>query len=153
MPKLSKTKQKSVAKAESTGFKALEAGMYIGTLKQVVTQKGGKPLEGPAGPYWQWEFDQITDLAEEETFPGRQFVITSLSDDSDWKMKETYEAMGYSLDSDTDEMVGDRVILSVSQRPIEKGPRKGQIGNQVDRLHHIDDLAELLGEEPEVADE
>lgn len=139
MPKLSKAKQKSVAKAESTGFKALEPGQYLGTLKQVVTQKDGKPLEGAAGPYWQWEFDSIRSLDEEETFPGRQFVITSLSDESDWKMKEVFEAFGYELDSDTDEMVGETVILQVSQRVIEKGARKGQTGNNVDRLLPLGD--------------
>jgi hypothetical protein len=134
MPKLSKAKQKTVAKAESTGFQPLPEGKYIGALKAVVTEKNGEPLSGDAGPYWQWEFDHITDLQEEDTFPGRQFVITSLSDESDWKMKEVFDAFGYALDSDTDEMVGEKVILVVSQRVIEKGKRKGEMGNNVDRV-------------------
>lgn len=149
MPKLSKAKQKSVGKAESGGFQALPDGMYVGTLKAVVTERGGKPLEGAAGPYWQWEFDKIRSLDDEtETFPGRQFVITSLSDESDWKMKEVFEAFGYSLDSDTDEMIGEDVILVVSQRVIEKGKRKGQKGNNVDQVLNLAEYLEEAGDGP-----
>lgn len=141
MPKMSKAKAKAVAKAESSGFEPLPEGRYVGTLKQVIAEKNGQPLIGAESgePYWQWEFEKVTSLEDGKTYPGRQFVITSLSDSADWKMKEVFDAFGYEYDSDTDEMIGEKVILVISQRPIGKGPRKGEIGNQVDRVLPYDE--------------
>lgn len=134
MPKLSKGKQKSVAKAEGGGFEVLPEGRYKGQLKRCIADKDGRPLEGAAGPYWQWEFENVTSLdGSGKVWPGRQFVITSLSDNADFKMREVFDAFGFSYDSDTDEMIGEWIILVVSQRPIGAGPRKGEIGNQVDK--------------------
>lgn len=127
MPKLPKKKAQSVAQQEGSDFEALPEGTYVGQLVSV--KVSDKP--GPSGAhYWTWEFDVV----EPEEHKNRKlFVNTSLSDEAEWKMKEMFDAFGYSTDSDTDEMVGEQIKLAVSQRVIEQGSRKGQIGNNVDR--------------------
>ncbi len=157
MPKLSKDKQKSVGAAESSGFDLIPAGRVVATLKAVVADKDGNPLVGKKSgmPYWRWEFGDCTAISPMEgtadggpaskqnpvikydaghVFNGQQFVNTSLSDDADWKMKEVFDAFGYSVDSDTDEMIGHQVVLHITRRPIEGGDRDGEMGNNVGRV-------------------
>lgn len=126
MPKLPKKVAERVAEAEASSFEAFPEGVYIGTLKDVEVREGQK------GPYWSWKFGDITDT-KGKTYPGHLWVNTSLSENADWKMKEMYDAFGYSTDSDTDEMIGEKIKLAVSQRVIERGSRQGEIGNNVDR--------------------
>lgn len=142
MPKLPKAVAKRVGEAESTGsFEALPEGTYI---VQLIDVDGSK--EGPAGPYWSWEFDVVSDSDGDTALAGRKlWSNTSLSEKADFKMKEVFEAFGYTTDSDTDEMVGEKIKVSVSQRPIEKGARKGQVGNNIERHMSL----ESTGEEPE----
>lgn len=133
MPKLPKNKAKSVAENEGSSFKPLEEGIYIGTLKDVSVE------EGKSDPYWGFEFEGITGFSGDDvelgkTYPGRQWVNVSLGETSEWKMKEVFDAFGYATDSDTDEMVGERVKLLVSQRIAEQGKRKGELVNNVDRV-------------------
>jgi hypothetical protein len=141
MPTLSKAKQKTVGAVESSGdFPVLPAGRYLGTLKEVNADKNGQPLVGRKSgkPYWQWVFSDITSLEDGQVYAGHQFVNTSLTDDADWKMKEMFDAFGFTVDSDTDEMIGGQVILHIVQREIEEGDRKGEMGNNVRRVAPYD---------------
>lgn len=125
MPKLDPEQRKTAEEAEGGSF-LLEPGRYVGTLKSVEVKKGNE------APYWSWTFGDIVSLETGEKHPGSQWVNTSLSEKAAWKVKEMFDAFGYTLDSDTDEMVGDQAVLVVSQRVIEKGARAGQLGNNVD---------------------
>ena len=129
MPKLSKEKAQRVADNESTGFEALPEGPYKVKLVEVTTG------EGQAGPYWTWKLEVVSG-----DHKGRfLWNTTSLSDNADWKLKEAFEAFGYTTDSDTDEIVGEECVAVVSQRIIERGARAGQTGNNVDSLRALDD--------------
>jgi hypothetical protein len=129
MPKLSAKAAKRVDQAEVSDFSAIPAGTYIGSLVDVDGSR-----EGSKGPYWSWEFDVVGDTDGDDTYAGRKlWVNTSLSEKADFKMKEVFQAFGYTVDSDTDEIVGERCKLVVSQRVIETGLRKGQMGNNVDQ--------------------
>lgn len=129
MAKLSKAMAKKVNTQEGGSFEALPEGIYVGKLVEVRTD--GK---GAAGPYWTWEFD-----VQDEGFKGRKlWVNTSLADNALWKLKEVFTAFGYDADTDTDELIGESVKLRVSQRVIEQGSRKGEIGNNVERLMEFD---------------
>lgn len=132
MPKLNKTQAKKTAAAESSSFGPLDPGIYTGRLSSVEAKDGAK------GTYWSWEFDEI-ETRDGDKVPGRLWVNTSLSDSASWKLKEMFDAFGYSTDSDTDEMVGERIKLQVSQRVIESGARAGELGNNVDRCMPLDD--------------
>lgn len=133
MAVLPKKVAKAAAEVESSSFDALPPGPYIGQLVDVKTDN-----EGPSGAYWRWEFDVV---APEEFENRKLWVNTSLSDKAVWKLKEVFDAFGHTTDSDTDDLIGQRVKLIVSQQPIEKGNRAGQMGNNVDRL------LELTGDE------
>lgn len=126
MAKLNKQAQKQTEAAESSSFDPVPDGVYYLKLVDVDTTR-----EGPAGPYWSWEFD----IVESDDHNGRkQWNNTSLSEKAAFKMKETFEAFGVPLDTDTDDMLGMVVKGQISQRVIQSGDRKGEIGNQIDRL-------------------
>lgn len=130
MAKLDKKTAARVAENEGSSYAALPEGRYLGALKNVDASR-----EGPAGPYWSWEFDVV----DPDEFDGRKlWVNTSLSPDADWKMKEMFDAFGVGTDTDTDELISEVVVLIVSQRVIEKGARAGQIGNNVDNVLPFD---------------
>lgn len=135
MAKLNKKMQDRVEKAEDNGgFAPLEAGVYHLRLRDVDTTKAGDK-----GPYWQWEYNVMA--------PGltnrRLWNVTSLSEASDFAMKQTFAAFGVPLDTDTDDLIGKIVKARVSVRTIQKGTRKGELGNQVDRLEPADEDFEL----------
>ena len=130
MAKLPKAVAKKAEEAESSSFEALPAGPYFGKLTSVATDK-----EGQAGPYWVWEFE----VTSPDEHKGRKlWANTSLSDNAVWKLKEMFDAFGYTTDSDTDELIGETVKLIVSQRVIGSGARKGELGNNVDRVLSAD---------------
>lgn len=125
MAKLNKKTQQKTEATESVDFSPLPPGIYAARLMAVDATKSG-----PEGPYWSWEYQVTAD-----PFKGRKlWVNTSLADNALFKMKETFEALGFTLDSDTDEMCGTPCKLLVTQRVIEKGTRAGEKGNNVDRV-------------------
>lgn len=166
MPKLAKKAQKKVKDAEipANGFEPLPIGKYIATLAGVedkIAQSSGAAM-------WGVEMEDIQDLEGNEQ-PGRQFtnLVLAGEDDEipeDWeprslrkgqtredawanrnaflngKVKEFFEAFGYSVDSDTDEMVGERCVIKVSQQTITGGKRKGELGNQIDAFFPLDSV-------------
>lgn len=123
MPKLPKAVQKAAEEAESSSFEALPEGKYLCQLDEVKTDGSGK-----AGPYWTWVWKIHEDNG---SFAGR-LLWDTVSLSVDWKVKQVFEALGFSLDSDTDEMIGEKAWLVVSQRVIEGGKRQGEMGNSVD---------------------
>lgn len=137
MPKLTKQRAKKVEAAEGGSFDVLDDGMYVGRLREVTVG------EGNAGPYWQWVYE----IPEGFEHAGRRFWnITSLSEKADWKMKETFDAFGVPADTDTDELCGQLVLLSVSQVTQQKGKNAGKLTNQVDEVLPYDPDAETIEE-------
>ena len=128
MPKLSAKVAKSVDSAEAAGGSyLLPEGRYAAQLKQV-NQKDGNEY-----PYWVWEFENLHD-EEGNKKPGRQWNNTSLSPKSLGFLKSTFEAFGYTSDSDTDEMVGEWVVLYLVQETVSRGPKAGNLRNSVQSL-------------------
>lgn len=135
MPKLPKTVAKKAQAAESTSFEPIPEDTYLVELKAVhTTNKDGEVLAGPSGPYWSWELAVVG--GEYDT--RKLWVNTSLSEAALWKMNETFTAFGYTCDSDTDEIIGDKALAVVTQRVIERGSRKGQLSNNVENLMPAD---------------
>lgn len=123
IPKLPAKVAKRVNDAKSSDLEALPANMYHGELVSVTVKDGTK------APYWSWEFD----LQDDGYVNRKLWVNTSTLETADWKMKEVFNAFGYDADTDTDELIGQTIKLSVSQRVIEQGARKGELGNNVDK--------------------
>lgn len=84
--------------------------------------------EGAKGPYWKWLFKTTGD----SQYPNRNIThITSLSAAAAYGLKETFDAFGVPTTTDTDELIGETVRLKISQRTISKGPRAGELDNNV----------------------
>ena len=128
MPKLTAKVAKSVDSAEAaSGSFLLPEGRYAAQLKSV-NQKDGNEY-----PYWVWEFENLHD-SEGNKKPGRQWNNTSLSPKSLGFLKATFEAFGYTSDSDTDEIVGEWVVLYLVQETVARGPKAGNLRNSVQSL-------------------
>lgn len=162
MAKLAAKDRKKVKAAEAvTGeFTPMPAGRYVATLSEVEerTSKAGNK-------YWNCTFTDIENM-EGETQPGRLWYtvmlpIDKMPDDykpgpkskaatreEAWetyqaltagKIKAFFEAFGYSEDSDTDEMLGEQVILQVGIETIQQGERTGQKTNRVNAIRPLGD--------------
>lgn len=133
MPKLKSTLAKKVSQAEAaTGSYLLPEGRYAARLLEVNQKEGSK------APYWQWTFGDLHN-EEGEPVPGRQWNNTSLSEKALGFLKATFEAFGYTEDSDTDEMIGEWVVLHLTQEQIAQGQNAGQMRNNVARLAPFDE--------------
>jgi hypothetical protein len=167
MPKLASKEVKKVNDAEvpESGFTAWPNGKYIATLAEVETR-----FSQAGNEMWNVVFEDCTDLDGEEmpgkqftnlVLPGDDKKIPEdykmspsaekrkLSREEAWKsrneflrgkIKEFFLAFGYSPDSDTDEMIGERCVIKVSQTTIQQGKRKGETGNQVDAFDTLDSV-------------
>jgi hypothetical protein len=151
MPKLDKEQAKRVEDNDGS-FPPLEEGMYVGTLMEV--RVSDQP--GDSGyPFWTWIFSELFAADDEDwdnptsTVPGSAFHVTSLSPKSEFKMAETFQAFGVPADTDTDDLIGEKIRLYMEQRVIEKGPRAGQIGNNVANLFPLMDESGGSTPEPE----
>jgi hypothetical protein len=131
MPKLAKKVADRVNKAETQSFDAVPGGVYEVRLEEVES----RTAKSSGNEYWSWALTVVADTDGDEEHAGRKlWANTSLSEKADFKMKETFEAFGYTTDSHTDDIVGEHCLALVSETVIEQGARKGQPGNNVDRL-------------------
>lgn len=168
MPKLDKKMAKATSEAEEVvdGFEPLPAGKYIAELGGVedrIAQSSGAAmwgiemtelvdLEGNPQPGRQFtnlvlpgDDKKIPDNYEgpakglkkgqtlEEAWKARNDFLRS-------KIKQFFEAFGYTTDSDTDEMIGERCVIALSVETIGAGKRKGQLGNQITGFYTLDSV-------------
>jgi hypothetical protein len=125
MPKLTKEKAKA-AESVTDSFGPIPEGLYDARLYSVTS----KEAMGSGNTYWSWEY-RITD----GPFEGRKlWDNTSLSDAAAFRIKQTFDAFGVPADTDTDDLCGRAVQLTVTQRVIERGARAGEIGNNVEKV-------------------
>lgn len=163
MPKLPKAAAKRASEAEDVqdGFAPLPAGKYICTLAGVEDRKSEA-----GNDMWGIELEDLFDLEGNEQ-PGRQFTNVVMAGGSkvpddykgkpnskksleeqwksrnaflDGKIKQFFKAFGFTTDSDTDEMIGERCVISLSIETIGKGKRAGQLGNQVTGFYTLDSV-------------
>ena len=130
MPKLSPDlvkRETETTKEWGTGFEPVPPGRYLARLTEV-----DGTGNGPKGPYWAWTFEGIS--TPTQPVRSKFWLNTSLSKEAEGSFKQVFNAFGYSLDSDTDEMLGEVVCLVISVRTIKKGPKMGQPTNSVDAV-------------------
>lgn len=148
MPKLNKNQQKKASTAELKDgdfSEPLPAGKYLAQLEEVEIKTG------PKADYWSWQFK----LTEPHAQNRKAWVTSSEAEGSEWKFKEIYHALGFELDSDTDEMLGEFCRLSLTISTIQKGDRAGEKTNRVVKVLPLDetDAPTLTGKDAEVDDE
>lgn len=157
MAKLNAKNRKKVAKAEATtGFKPLPPGKYLAHLRSVVAKDSGA-----GNPMWAIEFDKIYN-SEGEKQPGRQFYNLMLPQDSmpdnytkgeeKWdqfqalsagRIKAFLEAFGGDEDTDTDDLIGQKVGIRLGIGTIQAGNRKGEQTNRIEEVFAPDDLGDI----------
>jgi len=124
MPRLDDETAQKVADAETTNFEPIDPGVYHCRLVEVES----KP--GKAADYWRWEYEVVS-----APYIGRKlWTNTSLSEAALFKVHESFDAYSAEYGSDTDDLIGQVVKLVVSIKPIQEGPRKGELKNEIDRV-------------------
>lgn len=136
MPKLDETAATTVAEAEEAAS-VMEEGIYEMILVSVEAK------EGPKGPYWNWTFRVPEDAPKYAKW--QQWLITSLTPESAWRLKETFKAFDATPDTDTDDLIGKTVRVQVGVRTIQSGARAGEIGNQIKKVMPLSGDAEGSG--------
>lgn len=147
MPKLSATLASSVEKAEATtsSYELIKPGRYQATLSGVEVREGNYGMA-----QWSVEFSDIAD-SDGNRVPGRQWLNLNIPTDkpmpasygngpdkwasyqsvSTARLKAFFGAFGYTADSDTDEMIGERATIEIEVRTIQSGARRGEQVNGV----------------------
>ncbi len=125
MPRLDENAAQKVASAESTGG-LMDEGIYEMILTQV------EAASGPKGTYWKWEFTVPEDAPKFGKW--KQWLNTSLSEASAWRLKDVFAAFGETPDVDTDDLIGRRVRVEVGVNTIQSGSRTGEPGNNVKKV-------------------
>lgn len=155
MPKLNKKVAKAVDKAEAVhGFSLLTPGKYFAKLTEVKadTTKDGAPM-------WVAEFSDLRPVDGGDKVPGRQWWNLNLPQDDmpksydkgadKWeasqrmatgRLKAFFEAFGYEVDSDTDEMLGEVAVLTIGIRTIQQGARQGDKANTINDIESVDEF-------------
>jgi len=149
------------AKEVNTSFEAWPAGKYIATLAKVDTResKAGneywvaefsnfEDLDGKKYPGRQWlninlpiaempadwlpkkmrdageTVESVDQEARTESWENYQGMTVG-------RIKEFFEAFGFTIDSDTDELIGEQCIVKIGQETSNYGQRKGERVNTV----------------------
>lgn len=161
MPKLNPKQVKAVeSTAPVTGgaFDPHPEGWYLAKLREVEAKQSSK-----GNPMWAVEWDNLRDLEGNE-LPGRQFFNLNFPSalKADWnpqdpnredrwakyqarckgQIHQFFLAHGFTVDSDTDEMIGEDALIHLVIRTQQQGKRAGQLQNEVDGFKPVDE-AEL----------
>lgn len=162
MPKLNKNQVQAASQADPVGsFEPLTPGIYTATLAEVEV----RPNQNHPDHFgtWVFEFDNIQD-AEGNKKPGRLWYnVQVITDESmpgsyakgpakweqfvslSWgRLRSFFENMGFTVDSDTDEMIGEVGALRVGMRTIQNGPRAGEQTNEVTDVLNIEDYESMV---------
>lgn len=140
MPKLNSTKAAEVRKAgeEGSKFTLLPIGKYRVRLTDVEsTTARPKPPAKEGNPMWVWKFETVEFLDAEPnddadlTIGKEQWYRTVIQDNTLWDLDRVFAAFGAEPDTDTDDLVGDEIVVMIDQAVIGAGKRKGQMGNEI----------------------
>src|SRR5688572_6518526 len=136
MPQLDKATADKVAQAEATGG-VMDEGTYEMVLVSVTdTDKNGKALSGPKGPYWKWEL-QIPETAERFR-NWRQWRNVSLSEEAAPIMQSMFNAFGATPETNTDELIGKTCRVKIGKRTVQDGPNTGDVTNFIKAVEPLD---------------
>lgn len=156
MPKLAVKDRKKVEKAQAVGggFEPYKPGKYVATLSAVEAKNSSA-----GNPMWVAEFEDITNL-DGDKMPGRQWYNLNLpttptppegyakgkekweqyQDLCSGRIKAFFETFGFTVDSDTDEMIGEKCVIRIGIRTIQNGPKAGEQTNSVDGIAPLDSV-------------
>lgn len=143
MPKLNPTKAAEVRKAgeEGSKFVLLPIGKYRVKLEDVEsTTTRPKPGEREGKPMWIWKFETVSyldgtpldaDGNKVDVVGKSTWYRTVIQDNTLWDLDRVFAAFEVEPDTDTDELVGDEIIVVIDQSVITAGKLKGKMGNEI----------------------
>jgi hypothetical protein len=109
----------------------LPEGLYRLRVREIDTSQ----QTGGGDGKWIFQFDVI----DGPRSSGRLFEHCGLSDAAAWKISQIFDALGFTLDSESDELIGATCLATVVQEVIEQGKRQGQMGNNVSQYLEDDE--------------
>lgn len=139
MPTLPASVQKAAAEANNDreGFEALPDGFYhvkIDSLKIETSKRAPKNGEAPT-QYLRVTFKVIAPKGNRNRLISENI---SFSDAAGWRIRLLFDSVGYTLDSELTELVGEEMVVEVIQEEITTGAKKGEMGNDVGEMHPAD---------------
>lgn len=165
MPKLSSAAAKAVSGAEavhSSGgdFEPLEPGKYLAKLTEVEVRDR---TDKYGAPQWSAEFQELHSLETQEKQPGRQWLNLTVpvgkkvpdnytNGPEKWekyqamvqgRLKAFFESFGYTVDSDTDEMLGEWAVITLKVSTVQQGPNEGKLRNEVTGIESLADAGDI----------
>lgn len=168
MPKLTATQAKTVEKSapvSSSAFEPHPEGWYVASLRDVEAK-----MSANGNPMWAIEWDKLRDLEGNE-LAGRQFYNLNFPSKlkADWKADDPkrdekwanyqerckgqihafFLAHGYSVDSDTDEMLGEDCLIHLVVKTQQQGKNKGRLQNEVDGFKPVNEADVADGADPD----
>lgn len=150
MPRLPDSTREMLEKGEepqSAGRGAVDEGYYL--VKCVKVVEADVKESGYAGVDWTFEILQPEFQGERKIKGKKLFDYISYSESAGWKIRQLFEATGYTFDSDMDELVSDEaeLVVEISTYTQQKGKNKGKLANQVEGYFEAnEDGMTLVGE-------
>lgn len=157
MPRLNAALRQMTENAQERSFGPIPAGKYVARLVSVEAKQSQS-----GNPYWNATYQDLEALDGRKQ-PGSQWLVLNLPDDGPvpenyrpsnsnkspaeaWRarqeiaasrLKSWFHAHGFTVDSDTEEMIGSYAMITVVQETIQRGSRAGQVGNRVTFVEEV----------------
>ena len=171
MPRLNAALRQMTENATERSFGPIPAGKYVARLTVEAKQSQS------GNPYWNATYQDLEALDGRKQ-PGSQWLALNLPDDGPvpenyrpassnkppaeaWRarqeiaasrLKSWFHAHGFTVDSDTEEMIGSYAMITVVQETIQRGSRAGQVGNRVTFVEEVpagfDEPQDRVSQEP-----
>lgn len=142
MPKLPASTREMLEKGEEpqgAGRGPVDEGFYLCRVVQV--DETEVKDSGYAGVDIRFEIVKPEVQGDRKIKGKKIFDYISYGESSGWKMRQLYEALGYTFDSDMQEFVDDEaeLVVEVSTYTQTKGKNKNQLRNQVESYLEADE--------------
>ena len=140
MPKLDNATARVVNKAEGQAFVLVDEDQYRLKLTGV---KISPKQDVNGNTYWIWSFDVVSGQTTGDQFKGKHLrTNTGFTEDQAWYPKMIFDAYGVKPNVDTDTLLGKELYAIVGQSEVQKGPRKGQLRNDITSFMSLDSMSE-----------
>ena len=172
MPRLNAALRQMTENAQERSFGPIPAGKYVARLTAVEAKQSQS-----GNPYWNATYQDLEALDGRKQ-PGSQWLALNPPEGGPgpencrpaspnkppagaWRarqecaasrLKSWFHAHGFTVDSDTEEMIGSYAMITVVQETIQRGQRAGQVGNRVTFVEEVpagfDEPQDRVSQEP-----
>lgn len=144
MPKLNNDKAAAVKAAGEADSLVLPEGLYKVKLTDVESKESGK-----GKPMWVWKFKtvELLDDPTNKAVQGKeQWYFTVIQDNTLWDIDRVFASFEAEPDTDTDELIGDEIVVMISQEVATGGKRKGKMTSVISDFFTLEDGLAKVGD-------